>query len=78
MSDQALTLLHSIEDLIARTPAARSPSGYFGAGTNNAAYQELAAAGLIIKMLGTARGFGWRLTAAGEAHLSTMTRAPAA
>jgi hypothetical protein len=71
MSSQAVEYLRALMRLhAAASRAGRSRDWLFDAGKTEPVHQELAAAGLLEKMLGTKGGYAWRFTAAGTAYIA--------
>ncbi|HTA88750.1 MAG TPA: hypothetical protein VK745_04220 [Polyangiaceae bacterium] len=69
MTTEAKAYLHKIENLYAAAGRPNHSVWYFDAGHNSAVHSELAALGLLSKVLGTERGYAWRLTAAGVGQI---------
>ena len=72
MSAEASRRLRLIALMYARGNCPCPTTWLFHAGETNAALEELAAAGLVMKMLGTTKGFAWRLTDEGHARVLAL------
>jgi hypothetical protein len=70
MTAEAKAFLHKISQLYAAAGRPNHNVWYFEAGHNSNVHAELAQLGLVSKVLGTEKGFAWRLTEAGVARLS--------
>lgn len=69
MTAEAKAYLHKIENLYAAAGRPNHSVWYFDAGQSSAVHGELAALGLLSKVLGTEKGYAWRLTEAGALHI---------
>jgi hypothetical protein len=69
MSAEASRRLHLIEQLFVAAGSPDITAWYFYAGQTGADLEELASLGLVFKVLGTERGFAWRLSDAGMKQL---------
>jgi hypothetical protein len=70
MTAEAKAFFHRIEQLHAAAGRPNYNAWYFDAGNSSHVHAELAQLGLVSKVLGTEKGFAWRLTEAGVARLS--------
>jgi hypothetical protein len=69
MSAEASRRLQLIEQLFIAAGSPDLTVWYFYAGQTGADLEELAALGIVYKVIGTERGFAWRLSAAGAERL---------
>ena len=69
MIAEAKAFLHEIEHLYDAAGRPNHNAWYFDAGNSSNVHAELAQLGLLSKVLGTEKGFAWRLTDAGVARL---------
>lgn len=66
MSPGAVALLKRIRSIASTAAIKDFAKWHFDAGTSDAEHTELAQLGLLMKVLGTRRGFAWRLTQQGR------------
>lgn len=65
MSAEAANLIEHIRKLFELAGNPEPSSWYFDPGIKGAAHTELSELGLVLQVLGTRRGFAWRLTEEG-------------
>jgi hypothetical protein len=70
MTAEAEAFLHKISHLYDAAGRPNYNTWYFDAGSSSNVHAELTQLGLVSKVLGTEKGFAWRLTEAGAARLS--------
>jgi hypothetical protein len=67
MTGEAIECMRAIEILYEAAGRPQHDAWHFDAGVSNGAHAELQSLGLLSKLLGTEKGFAWRLTSAGVA-----------
>ncbi|HEX3849837.1 MAG TPA: hypothetical protein VHW01_02655 [Polyangiaceae bacterium] len=72
MSAEASRRMRLIKALLAHAESSDPRARHFYAGLTGADFEELAALGLLNKVLGTPRGFAWCLTDAGVQHIREL------
>jgi hypothetical protein len=72
MSDEASRRMRLIKALLAHAESSDPRARHFYAGQAGADFDELAALGLLHKVLGTPRGFAWCLTDAGLKYIREL------
>ncbi len=76
MSPDADALLTRVYQLYVRAGSPDLGDWCCDLGLRDAAYDELALLGLLVRVFGTERGFGWRLSEDGLAKASRAPLAP--
>jgi len=72
MSAEASRRMRLIKALLAHAGSSEPKARHFYAGLTGADFEELAALGLLHKVLGTPRGFAWRLTDTGLQYIREL------
>ena len=73
MSAEAERLFQLIEAMCRTAGSPKDRSWYFYAGQTSAELTELANLGILVKVLGTVKGFAWCLTDSGRGRVSDLT-----